>query len=258
MYLYAASAIAAAVALAVAGVHGVASVVLLLVGAAVVTIYRAERGRGRAAVRRAQSLERVARDLAAETGPEAALLTAVSHQVAAAVRVARLHQEAQHAATTDELTGLPNRRMFFQRLDEALRESQTGTSPLTVTAVDVDLLKHVNDQLGHGAGDEALVRIGKLLSAGVRANDIVARLGGDEFGVLFIGAPILVAERIMRRLAETITRTALSQGGTLPSISWGLAEAATAPTVDAILDAADRAMYRHKRRARDRATLSAM
>jgi diguanylate cyclase (GGDEF)-like protein/putative nucleotidyltransferase with HDIG domain len=178
------------------------------------------------------------------------LLTAVSHQIAAAVRVARLHRAAQVAASTDPLTGLPNRRLFFQRVEALLRESHIESRPLTVALIDVDLLKQVNDKLGHGAGDEALVRIGQILAAGVRTNDLVARLGGDEFGILFAGAPILVAERIVRRLAQTVASTALTGEVPLPRISWGLAVGGSAATVDALLDAADQAMYRHKRRAR--------
>ncbi len=182
-----------------------------------------------------------------------ALLTAVSHQVAAAVRVARLHRAAEQAASTDALTGLPNRRVFFQRLEAALRTAQVEGTPLTVALVDVDLLKQVNDQLGHGIGDEALQGVARILGAGVREQDVAARLGGDEFGVLFCGAPILVAERIMRRLAETVRSTALVGKVPLPAISWGLAEATGAAGVDALIDAADGAMYRHKRRARVKA-----
>ncbi len=182
-----------------------------------------------------------------------ALLTAVSHQVAAAVRVARLHRAAEQAASTDALTGLPNRRVFFQRLEVALRAAHGDGTPLTVGLVDVDLLKQVNDQLGHGIGDEALQGVARILGAGVREQDVAARLGGDEFGVLFCGAPILVAERIMRRLAETVRSTTLVGKVHLPSISWGLAEATSDSGVDGLIDAADSAMYRHKRRARVRA-----
>ncbi|MBU6424480.1 MAG: diguanylate cyclase, partial [Chloroflexi bacterium] len=179
-----------------------------------------------------------------------ALLITVSHQVAAAVRVARVHHAAQQAASTDALTGLRNRRVFFQRLESALQGARTDGGRLTVALVDVDLLKQVNDQMGHGAGDEALQGIAKILDAGVREQDVVARLGGDEFGILFSDAPILVAERIMRRLAATISSAPLGDRAHLPSISWGLADQTAAVTVDALIDAADGAMYRHKRRAR--------
>ncbi len=189
---------------------------------------------------------------AAFTSEDEELLTAVSHQVAAAIRVARLHDAAKTAASTDPLTSLPNRRTFFERLELALRQAAEGM-PLSVAIVDVNLLKAVNDQYGHNIGDEALVRIGELLAAGVRGNDVVARIGGDEFAVLFPGAPILAAERIMRRLAESVAEATLSDGRPLPTVAWGIAVAPNSPTtVDAIIDSADRAMYRQKKRGRAR------
>jgi diguanylate cyclase (GGDEF)-like protein len=179
-------------------------------------------------------------------GPEdEQLLTAVSHQVAAALRVAKLHQAAKTAAATDPLTGLPNRRTFFSRLREEL-EGDPAES-VTVAVLDVNGLKQLNDEFGHGAGDEALVRIGEMLSAGVRDHDTVARIGGDEFAILFPGAPLLAVERVMRRVASNIAEGTLADGKRLPSIAWGVADAADRPiTVDALVDAADRAMYRHK------------
>ncbi|MGH2489967.1 MAG: GAF domain-containing protein [Candidatus Limnocylindria bacterium] len=173
------------------------------------------------------------------------LLTAVSHQVAAALRVAKLHQAAKTAAATDPLTGLPNRRTFFARLRAELEGDPLV--PLTVAVLDANGLKQLNDEFGHGAGDEALVRIGEILSAGVRERDTVARIGGDEFAILFPGAPLLAAERVMRRVASNIAEGTLADGKRLPTIAWGVADASDRPiTVDALVDAADRAMYRHK------------
>ena len=178
------------------------------------------------------------------------LLTAVSHQVAAAVRVAKLHQAAKVAAATDPLTGLPNRRSFFERLDRELA-TRDGAS-LSVAIVDANGLKALNDGFGHAAGDEALVRVGSILQAGVREGDLVARIGGDEFAVLFAGAGILTAERIVRRLAERVEHSTLGVGHRLPTIAWGVADATGEATVDALVEAADRAMYRQKQLMRKR------
>ena len=182
------------------------------------------------------------------------LLTATSHQVAAAVRVARLHQAAKSAAATDPLTGLPNRRVFFEKLAEGLASSEANGVPLTIAIIDANGLKQLNDQYGHAAGDQALVRIGELLAAGLRSGDVVARIGGDEFAVVFPGAPLFAADRIMRRLAEDIAGSKIPSGQPLPTIAWGIAPALVEGTsVDALVDAADRAMYRQKQLGKSRA-----
>src|SRR4029077_5296839 len=85
------------------------------------------------------------------------LLRAVCDQVAAAVRVAKLHQAAKTAAATDPLTGLPNRRSFFERLERELADRDTRS--LSVAILDANGLKALNDSFGHAAGDEALVRV---------------------------------------------------------------------------------------------------
>jgi diguanylate cyclase (GGDEF)-like protein len=182
------------------------------------------------------------------------LLTTTSHQVAAAVRVARLHQAAKSAAATDALTGLPNRRAFFEKLADGLARSENEGLPLSVAIIDANGLKQLNDQFGHAAGDQALIRIGDLLAAGVRTGDVVARIGGDEFAIVFPGAALFAADRVMRRLAEDIANATIATGQQLPTIAWGIAPAlAEGTSVEALVDAADRAMYRQKQLGRIRA-----
>jgi diguanylate cyclase (GGDEF)-like protein/putative nucleotidyltransferase with HDIG domain len=181
------------------------------------------------------------------------MLTTVSHQLAAAIRVARLHQEAKTAAATDALTGLANRRVFFERLEAEMARARDTGSTLAVAMVDVDGLKVTNDTYGHRSGDAALQRIAAVLESEVRSEDVVARLGGDEFAVLFPGLTQLGVERVMRRLAERIANER-AKDPTLPTISWGTAPLGdTAASADVVMDAADRAMYRHKTLARQRA-----
>lgn len=176
------------------------------------------------------------------------LLSAVSHHVAAAIRVAKLHQEAKTAAGTDPLTGLANRRVFFDRLEAEVARARRLETPLAVAIVDVDGLKATNDTYGHRVGDIALQRIASILAQGVRGADLAARYGGDEFALLFPGAAILEAERVMRRLEQRVRDDGeRTVPGGLPSIAWGVAALpAGAANADALIDAADKAMYRRK------------
>lgn len=89
-----------------------------------------------------------------------------------------------HLARHDTLTGLPNRRMFFDRLEHAIANSRRSGKQLAVLFVDLDRFKEINDTLGHSAGDCVLVNVAKLLKSAVREVDTVARLGGDEFIIL--------------------------------------------------------------------------
>ncbi|PNU03292.1 diguanylate cyclase [Novosphingobium guangzhouense] len=98
----------------------------------------------------------------------------------------RLH--AQHRATHDDLTGLGNRAMFEQRLDEVLARARRHRTLLALLYIDLDRFKQVNDTLGHPAGDALIRQVARRLVAEVRGYDIVARLGGDEFAIL-IGEP---------------------------------------------------------------------
>lgn len=100
----------------------------------------------------------------------------------------RLNQALKREATTDFLTGLCNRRHFYERLAEAVARYEKYQEPFGVAVLDVDELKEVNDKYGHLAGDELLRELARALQRSVRASDCVARFGGDEFVILFSGA----------------------------------------------------------------------
>jgi predicted signal transduction protein with EAL and GGDEF domain len=99
----------------------------------------------------------------------------------------RLHQVAMQLekyANYDTLTGLPNRRFFFEKLGKVVGDCQRDTSKLVLLYIDLDGFKDINDTYGHEVGDEVLITVGNRLLQGVRKTDFVARLGGDEFAVI--------------------------------------------------------------------------
>ena len=117
--------------------------------------------------------------------------------------------ELHHHACYDSLTGLPNRRLLVERLDQALRRSALDRKTHALIFVDVDRFKSVNDSLGHVTGDEFLVAIGTRMLGTVRSHDLLARVGGDEFVVLLedvagIGEAVAAARRICAAVEDPI------------------------------------------------------
>ncbi|HWU01128.1 MAG TPA: sensor domain-containing diguanylate cyclase [Novosphingobium sp.] len=158
--------------------------------------------------------------------------------------LSKAHSEIQKRAITDELTGLLNRRGFYEASEEVLQRNL----PLLVAYIDADGLKEVNDQLGHAAGDAMLIEIADTLRACFRSSDIIARMGGDEFCVLVVNPRIAGAElrellhdRIDQINSATRRRYNLS-------FSFGCIEAARAGVndLDRLLVEADRRMYEAK------------
>ena len=166
-----------------------------------------------------------------------------------------MQREIEHKALHDSLTGLPNRALVSDRLEQALARAARDLTPVSVLFLDLDHFKTINDGAGHSVGDLVLVEVGRRLAAAVRPSDTVARLGGDEFAVICEGADATtadqVADRILAALAEPIV--ADDDGRTLyVSASVGIA---AAPPLDAeeLLSHADAAMYDAKARGRSRA-----
>jgi diguanylate cyclase (GGDEF)-like protein len=163
-----------------------------------------------------------------------------------------------HMAHHDGLTDLPNRSLFAERLHSAIDHAEADRL-VAVHYLDLDGFKRVNDTLGHKAGDELLKDVSTRLRNSVRQNDTVARLGGDEFaivqtGIRVIGDAGVLADRVLQRVRTTIA----SPSGMLPvGVSIGVAFAPIdGTTVDAVLVAADAALYRSKKAGRGRYTFS--
>ncbi len=159
---------------------------------------------------------------------------------------ARLLHEAMH----DALTGLPNRNLFIDRLDLALRRCHRDPSRMfAVLFFDLDRFKHVNDSLGHAVGDELLAQIAGRLNSCLRPGDTLARLGGDEFGIVLndIEGPT-DAIYVVERLQEALSREVEIETHTVyTSASIGIAISSESyRTSDEIVRDADIAMYRAK------------
>jgi len=152
-------------------------------------------------------------------------------------------------ASTDELTQLPNRRLFGEQLDLALARARRGGLAVAVLCLDLDGFKQVNDSLGHAYGDRTLVEVANLLRDGARSTDVVARVGGDEFLILLADldvqdAPELagtVIERIRNLLADPLPVDAVE---VRIDVCIGLAIYPTdSREADGLLASADAAMY---------------
>lgn len=168
-------------------------------------------------------------------------------------RLYRTQRELAYQVHHDALTGLPNRIMFSERLDEAMRDGE-----FMLIFVDLDDFKEVNDRFGHAAGDELLCAIGQRLQRCVRDTDTLARIGGDEFAVLIDGDPAQLeaaAERLRGALRNPF---ALHGSAVRVKASMGLVRAGAdnvAQTSDDLLRQADVSMYAGKRLGKDTAVV---
>jgi diguanylate cyclase (GGDEF)-like protein len=146
------------------------------------------------------------------------------------------------------LTGLPNRELFCDRLEQALARARRRTTPMAVLFVDLDGFKQVNDEYGHKAGDDVLVEAGRRLRGLVRTADTVARYGGDEFTILAedVG-DVEAARHLGERVAEELSRPYFDglEVGASVGVAFTANPAATTP--DGLIRRADHAMYRSKR-----------
>jgi diguanylate cyclase (GGDEF)-like protein/PAS domain S-box-containing protein len=139
-------------------------------------------------------------------------VTDVTHLKAVERSLEETNRKLTVLATTDELTQLPNRRMFGEQLELALARARRGGLAVAVLCLDLDRFKEVNDSLGHAYGDRMLVEVATRLRAGARETDVVARLGGDEFLILLADLDVqeapeqteAVIERIQALLADPI------------------------------------------------------
>ncbi|HZV64128.1 MAG TPA: GGDEF domain-containing protein, partial [Telluria sp.] len=168
----------------------------------------------------------------------------------------RMDAELLLLATTDFLTGLPNRREFMARLDDELARLQRSVDEsAAVLMLDIDHFKTVNDEFGHATGDAVLRHMAGLMRAGQRKIDTLGRVGGEEFAVLLPGASLEAAAAYAERLRQSVAETPLVNEGREIAITVSIGIASIRPqdaSADAALIRADRALYNAKDAGRNR------
>lgn len=191
-------------------------------------------------------------DITEKRALEAALLAEHQRKVAQAEETAaRMSHLAQH----DPLTGLPNRLLFFDRLQQALRSPRGTSNQLALIFIDLDHFKEINDTHGHQMGDELLRAIARRLAEHIRASDTVCRIGGDEFVVMLPAMErVSAATEITEKLLTEVCRPYVLGEQTLNiSFSAGMAIAPDdGDTPELLIRHADDAMYQAKRQGRNR------
>jgi diguanylate cyclase (GGDEF)-like protein len=171
-----------------------------------------------------------------------------------------IRAELDRVATTDELTGLANRRELFSSLDRMIAAARRSGRPVSVAVLDIDRFKLVNDTHGHPAGDEVIRRISEMAKLLMREQDLVGRLGGEEFLIAFPDCPAHEAVAACERLRQGIAAlpVLLPNGVALSvTISSGVAELTASDDRKAIISRADVALYAAKKGGRDQVRLAA-
>jgi|GEM_PF-3716473 len=184
-----------------------------------------------------------------------AMLLSLSQQVATSCANAQLNEAMEKMATTDSLTGLYNRRYFYQLATQRLAHALRFSRKVSVLICDIDHFKSVNDTHGHPIGDVVLRAVARMLLAEARDSDLVGRLGGEEFSVLLEDTDAPAAKQMAERMRERVMREViLTESGKLQvTLSLGIA---TFPmdgkTIEELVLHADEALYLAKNGGRNR------
>jgi diguanylate cyclase (GGDEF)-like protein/PAS domain S-box-containing protein len=170
-------------------------------------------------------------------------------------------EDLEKKATTDELTGVINRRYFIELATAEVKRALRFAHPLSFALIDIDHFKQINDTWGHAAGDRALMHFARVVRENIREIDILCRFGGDEFVLLLPETDSAAACPILERLRAILADTPLEFDGVMipVSVSVGVAICNVAEnsddSLDAILGRADKALYQAKENGRDRVSV---
>ena len=170
------------------------------------------------------------------------------------VEYRRAMEELRRVAVTDELTGLPNRRAFFDVATHLFKTARARGTPLAALMLDLDHFKTINDRFGHAAGDEALRRFATCIRIRLSAKQLVGRIGGEEFALLAPGADVTQADELGESFCRAVN--AIDLGSAAPgyrmTVSVGVAHLSEgAADLDALLREADHRLFEAKRNGRN-------
>lgn len=172
----------------------------------------------------------------------------------------KLESDLREQASTDALTGLPNRRHFLHRLEDELeRVRRHTTREACVLMLDLDHFKRINDQYGHAAGDSLLRHFANLLRHELRATDTAGRMGGEEFAVILPGSSLQAGQGFAQRVCDKLALHPMSFGRYEVSVTVSIGIASISAddlSADAVLSRADRALYQAKDGGRNRVQLA--
>ena len=168
----------------------------------------------------------------------------------------RAHNISTRAAQTDELTGLMNRRAFFEHAHLLYAQCRHNSQPLCALMLDMDHFKEINDTYGHQAGDQVLRQIGGVISASFRQTDVYGRLGGEEFAVLLPNTSLETARNIAEQLIRAISGLAAEPVHGLTA-SLGVASIRSLDQdLHSLMNTADKALYRAKAQGRNQVAVA--
>lgn len=197
-------------------------------------------------------LHATAPDMAPPSQTEVEHLNVIASAAANRLGTMRATRQTELRASTDVLTGLPNRRSLEQ---EAARLIESDHE-FAVAIADLDHFKDLNDTYGHEAGDRALRLFARSLRTNLRPDDLAGRYGGEEFVVLLPHTDLAEARKALDRLQVTLAGDIAGSGGVPFTASWGVTTSAAGSTWEQIIHAADEAMYAAKRAGRNRVVIA--
>ncbi|MCF6094924.1 diguanylate cyclase [Microaerobacter geothermalis] len=178
------------------------------------------------------------------------LLQTISQHTALALTNALLHTEVERMVITDHLTGLHARSYLDEQIQLSLMKDPDGT----LIMIDIDHFKKVNDTYGHQVGDQVLIQVAEVLQANIRQSDIAARWGGEELAVYLPKVPLEVATTIAERIRLKVMESTDPQVTISSGVAYWSKEAP--PTVEVLVNVADRALYEAKRMGRNRVIIA--